>query len=147
MPKQALAAPLFGPTNETPPAQGGDIASQPNDSSPHAGGASIPEPVVLPLTVCETPEMALAIIGHLLPVLGVSPTRRIQALMLLNPSFDRPSYPGLANRVGRCKPYVHNVCTQKLDSDPLQIDVAAALGVCVADIWPPDSHTPTVEQS
>jgi len=99
------------------------------------------------VAACATPEQALGVIGELLPVLGVSPTRRIQALMLLNPSFDRPSYPGLANRVGRCKPYVHNVCTQKLPSDPLQNDVAAALCVRASDIWSPESHNPTVEQS
>lgn len=147
MQKQGLAASLVRLARDGQSAHTGEFTSQFTDSSPASGGASIPRLVEALREACSTPQQVLGAIGGLLPLLEVSPSRRIQALLLLNPSFDRPSYPGLANRVGRCKPYVHNVCTGKLSSGPLRKDVAAALCVRARDIWSPASHTSTLEQS
>jgi hypothetical protein len=64
------------------------------------------------------------------------------ALMLLNPNIERPSYPGLANLIGRHRVYVHDVCTEKIYAPPTREAVAAALHVQPDQIWTPDPHAP-----
>ncbi|MCF8065014.1 MAG: hypothetical protein K9K36_07210 [Desulfarculaceae bacterium] len=85
-------------------------------------------------------------IGTLLPLLDVSPSRKIQALMLLNPDMERPSFRGLANLLGKNLQHLHYVVTGRRDSSALKSLMAGELCVRVPNIWTPD-HTPKVEQS
>lgn len=124
------SSPLFGPLpGAVPVTKTPDKSTDPHD-----------------ISACATPESILGLIGTFLPLLDVSPSRKIQALMLLNPDMDRPSFRGLANRLGKNLQHLHYVVTGRRDSSALKALMADELCVRVPNIWPPD-HTPTVEQS
>jgi len=125
------STPLFGPL------QGPVPATEPLDKTrdPHD------------VSACATPESILGLIGSVLPLLDVSPSRKVQALMLLNPSMNRPSFRGLANLLGKNLQHLHYVVTGRRDSSALKELVAGELGVSVQSIWPPVAHDPKVEQS
>ena len=143
----AAATPLFATAEKPAAGQRRVIPTETTDSIPAATAQSIPRLVEALLAECTAPAQVLRVIGALLPSLGVEPTRRCQALLLLNHSFDRPSYPGLANRVGRSRPFVQDVCSGKKPSGPLREDIARVLCVVPDNIWSPVPHDPKVEQS
>ena len=125
------STPLFGPpAGPVPKTELPDKTRDPHDVS-----------------ACATPESILGLIGSVLPLLDVSPSRKVQALMLLNPSMDRPSFRGLANLLGKNLQHLHYVVTGRRDSSVLKELVAGELGVSVSNIWPAGHHPTTVEQS
>jgi hypothetical protein len=81
------------------------------------------------------------LIGSLLPLLDVSPSRKVQALMLLNPNIDRPSFRGLANLLGKNLQHLHYVVTGRRDSGALKNLVAGELCVTAESIWPPSQES------
>lgn len=93
------------------------------------------------VSACSTPESILSMIGALLPLLDVSPSRKVQALMLLNPNMDRPSFRGLANLLGKNLQHLHYVVTGRRDSSALKLLMAGELCVTVESIWPPSQES------
>ncbi|MCF8124488.1 MAG: hypothetical protein K9K34_18960 [Desulfarculaceae bacterium] len=77
----------------------------------------------------------------MLPLLEVSPSRKVQALMLLNPNMDRPSFRGLANRLGKNLQHLHYVVTGRRDSGALKLLMAGELCVRVESIWTPSQES------